>query len=165
MAQVNKRRLVLHFDLNNTILMKDAAKGLNTVDNVRKYFFTPKTPLLNTFLTKHYLNFVGVPYCVQKRLGKSVYACLRRRKQGRISVDFGSRLADFLETWHAFNGGKLARKWSRKLKRGEGHYIVPRLHWFGASSRNQRRRHQRSTHRVSIKPAKKAVIKISTHFK
>ena len=30
----NKRRWVLHFDVNNTILMKDMAKGLNTIDNV-----------------------------------------------------------------------------------------------------------------------------------
>ena len=26
-----QRRLVLHFDINNTILMKDPAKGLNSV--------------------------------------------------------------------------------------------------------------------------------------
>ena len=31
-----KRRLVLHFDLNNTILMSDPSKGLNTVDNVAR---------------------------------------------------------------------------------------------------------------------------------
>jgi hypothetical protein len=31
-----KRRLVLHFDLNNTILMNDASKGLNTVDNIAR---------------------------------------------------------------------------------------------------------------------------------
>ena len=30
----NKRRWVLHFDINNTILMKDGSKGLNTTDNV-----------------------------------------------------------------------------------------------------------------------------------
>ena len=34
MAQASKRRYVFHFDLNNTILMKDEAKGLNTTDNV-----------------------------------------------------------------------------------------------------------------------------------
>lgn len=34
MAQANKRRYVFHFDINNTILMKDAAKGLSTSDNV-----------------------------------------------------------------------------------------------------------------------------------
>lgn len=34
MAQANKRRYVFHFDLNNTILMKDDAKGLGVVDNV-----------------------------------------------------------------------------------------------------------------------------------
>jgi len=32
----NKRRWVLHFDVNNTILMKDIAKGLNTIDNVSR---------------------------------------------------------------------------------------------------------------------------------
>jgi len=31
-----KPRLVLHFDLNNTILMNDVSKGLNTVDNVAR---------------------------------------------------------------------------------------------------------------------------------
>ena len=31
-----KRRLVLHFDLNNTILMNDVTKGLNTVDNIAR---------------------------------------------------------------------------------------------------------------------------------
>ena len=30
----NKRRWVLHFDINNTILMSDPSKGLNTIDNV-----------------------------------------------------------------------------------------------------------------------------------
>ena len=30
----NRRRLVLHFDINNTIVMKDLAKGLGTVENV-----------------------------------------------------------------------------------------------------------------------------------
>ena len=30
----NRRRLVLHFDINNTIVMKDLAKGLGTIDNV-----------------------------------------------------------------------------------------------------------------------------------
>ena len=30
----NRRRLVLHFDINNTIVMKDLAKGLNTTENV-----------------------------------------------------------------------------------------------------------------------------------
>jgi hypothetical protein len=32
----NKRRWVLHFDVNNTILMKDGSKGLNTTDNVTR---------------------------------------------------------------------------------------------------------------------------------
>ena len=31
-----KRRLVLHFDINNSILMNDKSKGLNTVDNVAR---------------------------------------------------------------------------------------------------------------------------------
>jgi len=31
-----KRRLVLHFDLNNTVLMNDMSKGLNTVDNIAR---------------------------------------------------------------------------------------------------------------------------------
>lgn len=31
-----KRRLVLHFDLNNTILMQDMSKGLNTIENVAR---------------------------------------------------------------------------------------------------------------------------------
>jgi len=31
-----KRRLVLHFDINNTILMNDRSKGLNTVDNIAR---------------------------------------------------------------------------------------------------------------------------------
>ena len=34
MAQANKRRYVFHFDINNTVLMKDDAKGLSVVDNV-----------------------------------------------------------------------------------------------------------------------------------
>ena len=37
MAQANKRRYVFHFDLNNTILMKDDAKGLGVVDNVSQF--------------------------------------------------------------------------------------------------------------------------------
>ena len=37
MAQANKRRYVFHFDINNTILMKDTAKGLSTTDNVSHY--------------------------------------------------------------------------------------------------------------------------------
>jgi len=33
-----QRRLVLHFDINNTILMKDSSKGLNSVQmNVSKF--------------------------------------------------------------------------------------------------------------------------------
>ena len=31
-----KRRLVLHFDINNTLLMNDKAKGLNTYNNVHR---------------------------------------------------------------------------------------------------------------------------------
>ncbi len=38
MAQTSKRRYVFHFDLNNTILMQDKAKGLGLVDNVRSSF-------------------------------------------------------------------------------------------------------------------------------
>ena len=30
----NNRRLVLHFDINNTILMADKAKGIGCVENV-----------------------------------------------------------------------------------------------------------------------------------
>jgi len=33
---VRNRRLVLHFDLNNTILMMDSAKGLGVVKNVQR---------------------------------------------------------------------------------------------------------------------------------
>ncbi len=36
MSVTAKRRLVLHFDLNNTILMQDRSKGLNTVDNIAR---------------------------------------------------------------------------------------------------------------------------------
>lgn len=36
MSVTAKRRLVLHMDLNNTILMQDKTKGLNTVDNVTR---------------------------------------------------------------------------------------------------------------------------------
>ena len=32
--QANKRRYVFHFDINNTILMKDDAKGISMQDNV-----------------------------------------------------------------------------------------------------------------------------------
>ena len=35
----NKRRWVLHFDVNNTILMKDTAKGLGTIENVSATHF------------------------------------------------------------------------------------------------------------------------------
>ena len=34
MAQANKRRYVFHFDLNNTILMKDDAQGISVTENV-----------------------------------------------------------------------------------------------------------------------------------
>ena len=34
MATANKRRYVFHFDLENTILMKDTANGINLNDNV-----------------------------------------------------------------------------------------------------------------------------------
>ena len=34
------RRIVLHFDINNTILMKDTSKGINSVQmNVSKVLF------------------------------------------------------------------------------------------------------------------------------
>ena len=33
-GQTSRRRLVLHFDINNTILMSDRSKGLGTVENV-----------------------------------------------------------------------------------------------------------------------------------
>lgn len=33
-GQTGSRRLVLHFDINNTILMSDRSKGLGTVENV-----------------------------------------------------------------------------------------------------------------------------------
>jgi hypothetical protein len=33
-TDISKRRLVLHFDINNTILMNDKSKNLNTLDNV-----------------------------------------------------------------------------------------------------------------------------------
>ena len=38
MATASKRRYVFHFDLNNTILMKDEAKGISIVDNVSQKF-------------------------------------------------------------------------------------------------------------------------------
>ena len=34
MAQANKRRYVFHFDLGNTILMRDYAEGVSVIDNV-----------------------------------------------------------------------------------------------------------------------------------
>ena len=34
MATANKRRYVFHFDLENTLLMKDTANGINLLDNV-----------------------------------------------------------------------------------------------------------------------------------
>jgi hypothetical protein len=33
---VTKRRLALHFDINNTILMSDIAKGLRTDENLAR---------------------------------------------------------------------------------------------------------------------------------
>ena len=46
-----QRRLVLHFDINNTILMKDSSKGLNSVqmnvskiDNSNFTFLTCRLP-------------------------------------------------------------------------------------------------------------------------
>ena len=40
MATANKRRYVFHFDLENTILMKDTTTGLSVHDNVslRRHF-------------------------------------------------------------------------------------------------------------------------------
>ena len=37
MAQANKRRYVFHFDLGNTILMRDYAEGVSVIDNVSAY--------------------------------------------------------------------------------------------------------------------------------
>ena len=34
MATANKRRYVFHFDLENTLLMKDTSNGINLTDNV-----------------------------------------------------------------------------------------------------------------------------------
>ena len=66
MAQASKRRFVFHFDLNNTILMKDDAKGLNTQDNV-----SLPDALLQKFtsLNQQMLVHIGNAHCVQERLG------------------------------------------------------------------------------------------------
>ena len=37
MAQANKRRYVFHFDLGNTVLMRDYAEGISVIDNVSVY--------------------------------------------------------------------------------------------------------------------------------
>ena len=65
MAQASKRRFVFHFDLNNTILMKDEAKGLNTQDNVSLPDLLMNSPSLNSLT----LLFLGDAHCVQERLG------------------------------------------------------------------------------------------------
>ena len=49
MAQASKRRYVFHFDLNNTILMKDDAKGLNSTDNVSQLDHN-KQSILTSFI-------------------------------------------------------------------------------------------------------------------
>ena len=49
MAQASKRRYVFHFDLNNTILMKDEAKGLNSTDNVSQLGHNNNS-ILNSFI-------------------------------------------------------------------------------------------------------------------
>ena len=58
----NKRRWVLHFDVNNTILMKDGSKGLNTTDNVSNtscYPFPNKST--NTFASRSLESSVKAP--------------------------------------------------------------------------------------------------------
>ena len=56
----NRRRLVLHFDVNNTIVMKDLAKGLGTAENVSLHSPHPHTSLC-----------LGVSHCLQVSLGKT----------------------------------------------------------------------------------------------
>ena len=60
-ASGNKRRWVLHFDINNTILMSDPSKGLNTVDNVRH------SPFHGVVLNK--IDLIGGSHRMQECLG------------------------------------------------------------------------------------------------
>ena len=52
MAQASKRRYVFHFDLNNTILMKDEAKGLNSTDNVSQVDHEKQSMLTSIILCR-----------------------------------------------------------------------------------------------------------------
>ena len=58
MAQANKRRYVFHFDINNTILMKDTAKGLSCMDNVSQ-----QNAASNIF------EFIDPPHYLQEHVG------------------------------------------------------------------------------------------------
>ena len=58
----NRRRLVLHFDINNTVVMKDLAKGLNTVDNVS---------WLTIYLRQFIMFILGISHSMQVSLGKA----------------------------------------------------------------------------------------------
>ena len=60
----NRRRLVLHFDINNTIVMKDLAKGLGTTENV-----SISSTHRQSNLTFSFLN-LGLSYSLQVCLGK-----------------------------------------------------------------------------------------------
>ena len=60
----NRRRIVLHFDINNTILMKDAAMGINnTTEHVSSPIFE--------WSFAHITICLGLPSCLQVSLGKT----------------------------------------------------------------------------------------------
>ena len=60
MAQANKRRYVFHFDLGNTILMRDYAEGVSVIDNVSAYRKSSELELIAS---------IGGPNRLQKRMG------------------------------------------------------------------------------------------------
>ena len=86
----NRRRLVLHFDINNTIVMKDLAKGLGTTDNVSRSHFSESH-------VAYILIFLGLSHSLQVSLGKAYSASRFTRGGGsdRGPVAFGSRSIDF----------------------------------------------------------------------
>ena len=66
MAQANKRRYVFHFDLNNTILMKDDSKGISLTDNVSLHIFNHDH---SASPSTHQSFSIGLSHRLQKRMG------------------------------------------------------------------------------------------------
>ena len=64
MAQANKRRYVFHFDINNTILMKDAVNGSASIESNVSILGTSTLQSLT-------LNHIGCTHHLQKCLGQA----------------------------------------------------------------------------------------------